>query len=150
MDLLNNIKWTFTDTEYDSKDDFNVAISEFQVASAPEETVWNPEEILLESPAVDIVFRAWIGENDLLENEILLEDPDFFDDETKSEFGLFEADIQARIKADNGKNFSVVELMFKINEQIQPKELGDDLHFEGLGGLESDSEIPKFYLFCGS
>ena len=75
---------------------------------------------------------------------------DFFDDESNSEFGLFQADIQARLHADNGENFSTLELMYKLDQQMKPKELGDDHFFEGLGSLESDSTIPKFYLFCGS
>ena len=150
MDLLNTVVWTFTETEYDSPVDFNNDISQYQITVKKENTSWNPEEIAIESKAFDLVFMAWIEENGLAENEILLEDEDFFDDETNSEFGLFQADIQARIHADNGKNFTALELMYKIDQQLKPKELGDDLLFEGLGSLESDSEIPKFYLFCRS
>ncbi|KIA88089.1 hypothetical protein [Kaistella jeonii] len=150
MDLLNNIAWNFNETEYDSKEGFNEAISQYQIKIKKQESSWNPNEIVIENPVVDIVFMAWIEENGLAENETLLEDEDFFDDESNSEFGLFQADIQVRLHAENGKNFSALELMYQLDQQMKPKELGDDLFFEGLGGLESDSRIPKFYLFCGS
>lgn len=148
MDLLDNIFWLFTDTEYDSAEDFNFAISQYQDEN--EENNWKPTQIILESSTLNIVFRAWIEENSLAENETLLEDADFFDDETRSEFGLYEADIMANFKADNGKNFSALELMYKIDQQLKEKELGDDHIFESLGELENENNIPKFYLFCGS
>ncbi|QOW10355.1 hypothetical protein Q73A0000_08240 [Kaistella flava (ex Peng et al. 2021)] len=150
MDLLSNIVWSFNDTEYDSKEDFNKDISQYQLKIKKEEASWNPDEIVIENNAVDIVFMAWVDENGLAENETLLEDEEFFDDESNSEFGLFQADIQARLHAENGKNFSALELMYKLDQQMKPKELGDDLFFEGLGSLESENNIPKFYLFCGS
>lgn len=149
MDLLNNIAWTFNDTEYDSKEEFNRAILEYQIQTN-KKSFWNPTEIIINNQKVDIVFMAWIEENSLADNEILLEDDDFFDDESNSEFGLFQADIQARFHAENGKNFTALDLMYQLDQQMKPKELGDDLIFEGLGGLESEDDIPKFYLFCKS
>lgn len=150
MDLLNNIAWNFNETEYDSMEDFNEEITKHQVEFRKDETPWNPNEIVVENKTVDLVFMAWIEENGLSENETLLEDADFFDDESNSEFGLFHADIQVQFHANNGKNFSALELMYKTNEQMKPKELGDELFFEGFGSLESENDIPKFYLFCGS
>jgi len=149
MDVLSNTAWNFNETEYESKEDFNEEISRYQIQFKKDATSWNPDEIVVENETVDLVFMAWIEEDGLEENETLLEDPDFFDDESKSEFGLFQADIQVRFEADNGKNFSALELMFKIDQQMKPKELGDELFFEGLGSLESETDIPKFYLFCG-
>lgn len=149
MDLLNTISWSFNEIKYDSKEDFKKDILHYQ-RTKNQETAWNPDEIAIENEAVDIVFMAWIDENGLAENEILLEDDEFFDDESNSEFGLFHADIQVRLNADNGKNFSALELMYKLDQQMKPKELGDDVVFEGLGSLEIDSNIPKFYLFCKS
>lgn len=150
MDLLSNIAWNFNEKEYESKEDFNQDILQYQLKIKKGESSWNPNEIVIENEAVDIVFVAWIEEDGLAENETLLEDEDFFDDESNSEFGLFQADIQVLLHAGNGKNFSALDLMYQLDQQMKPKELGDDLFFEGLGGLESDSDIPKFYLFCGS
>ena len=149
MDLLNTVKWTFTDSDYDSEEEFIIALNKKQIEENNNST-WNPLEIIVENPTFDLVFRAWIEENTLAENEILLEDEDFFDDDTKSEFGLFEADIQAHFTANNGENFSISEVMYKIDLHLKTKELGDDVIFEGLGGLESDGIVPKFYLFCRS
>lgn len=150
MDLLSTISWTFTDTEYDSRKDFKEDLTQYQLKTKQVISSWNPDEIIIENQIVDIVFRAWIDKEGLAKNEILLEDDDFFDDESNSEFGLFQADIQARLHAENGKNFSAVELMYQLDQQMKPKELGDDVFFEGLGSLESEGTIPKFYLFCGS
>lgn len=150
MDLLSTISWTFTDTEYDSRKDFQEDLTQYQLKTKQVISSWNPDEIIIENQIVDIVFRAWIDKEGLAKNETLLEDDDFFDDESNSEFGLFQADIQARLQAENGKNFSAVELMYQLDQQMKPKELGDDLFFEGLGSLESAGTIPKFYLFCGS
>jgi hypothetical protein len=150
MDLLSNIGWNFDETEYDSREDFNKEITSYQTQFKKYIAAWNPDEIVIPNKTVELVFMAWIEQDGLEENETLLEDAEFFDDLSKSEFGLFHADIQARFKAENGKNFSALEIMYLIDQQMKNKELGDDLFFEGLGSLESDTDTPKFYLFCGS
>lgn len=150
MDLFNTVSWNFTDTEYESAKDFNANFLKHQIKNGKEASSWNPDEIVIENEAVDIVFMAWIEKNALAENETLLEEEDFFDDESKSELGLFQANIQARLYADNGKNLPASELMYKLDEQMKPKELGDEHCFEGLGALQSDTALPKFYLFCGT
>ena len=149
MDLLSNIFWTFDETEYESAEDFDEEISAYQLEKNKGKSFWNPTEIVIQNQAVDVIFMAWIDQNSLEENETLLEDEDFFDDRSKSEFGLFHADLQVRFHADNWKNFSALELMYKIDKQMKPKELGDDRIFESLGELESETSVPKFYLFCG-
>lgn len=148
MDLLTNVIWTFDETEYESIEDFKTKFSRQQTDKG--NTNWNPDEIIIADSKFDVVFSAWIEEDDLLQNEIILEDDNFFDDKSKSEFGLFLADIQAELTADNGKNFTAMEVMYKIDLQMKEKELGDDSVFESLGSLESDSETLKYYLFLKS
>lgn len=60
MDLFNTVSWNFTDTEYESAKDFNANFLKHQIKNGKEASSWNPDEIVIENEAVDIVFMAWI------------------------------------------------------------------------------------------
>lgn len=150
MGLLNQVVWTFSDIEYKSIDDFNTKVHQYQKLILKEKAAWKPEEIIITRPLVDISYTVWIDKDSLAENETLLENDDFFEDEENSEDGLFQAEVEARFRADNGKNFTALELLYKLHQQMTTKELGDHVFFEGLEEDESATNIPRFYLNCGS
>lgn len=150
MEILSDVAWMFDKTEYESIDSFNKEIAQYQLEIMEGETFWKSDEIVIDSPIVDIAFMAWIEKDGLEENETLLEEDDFFEDEDNSNGHLFQADIRARFKADNGKNFTALELMYKLDKQMKSKELGDHIFFEGLDEEESEDGILSFYMACGS
>ena len=151
MNLLSKIAWSFGSKNFKNIEDFNKEISQYQKDIMKDRACWNPEEIVIKSPNVDIQFEAWLkGPDDILENETLLEEEDFFEDEDNSDGEHFQAEILARFNADNGKYFTALELMYKLHKQMQSKELGDHVFFEGLSSYESDDDVPGFYLNCGS
>lgn len=150
MGLLNQVVWTFNDIEYKSIDDFNAKVNQYQNLILKEKAAWKPEEIVIARPLVDISYTVWIDRDSLAENETLLENDDFFEDEENSEDGLFQAEVEARFRADNGKNFTALELLYKLHLQMTTKELGDHIFFEGLDEDENSTGIPRFYLNCGS
>ena len=150
MGLLNQVVWTFNDIEYKSIDDFNAKVNQYQNLILKEKAAWKPEEIIIARPLVDISYTVWIDRDSLAENETLLETDDFFEDEENSEDGLFQADVGARFRADNGKNFTALELLYKLHQQMTTKELGDHVFFEGLEEDEGATNIPRFHLNCGS
>ena len=116
-----------------------------------ERACWKSDEIVIDSPIIDVAFTAWIKEGDLAKNENLLEEGDFFDDAEDSENGYFQAEIKARLEADNDRNFTALELLYKLDEQMKSKELGDHIFFEGLSEEgETDGAVPLFYMACGS
>lgn len=150
MELLNQLVWSFNDTEYESIDEFSAKVNQYQKLILKEKASWNPEEIIIDHPLVDILYTVWIDKDSLAENETLLEGDDFFEDEENSDEGLFQAEIEARFRADNGRNFTALELLYKLHQQMTTKELGDHIFFEGLDEDESAKDIPRFYLNCGS
>lgn len=150
MELLNQVVWTFTDIEYKSIDDFNAKVHQYQNLILKEKASWKPDEIIITCPLVDISYTVWIDKDSLAENETLLETDDFFEDEENSEDGLFQAEVEARLRADNGKNFTALELLYKLHQQMTTKELGKHVFFEVLDEDESATDIPRFYLICGS
>lgn len=92
------------------------------------------------------------GPEDLLENETLIEgDRDIFDDEDNAEDGQFQVEIVAKLKADNGTNFSALEFLMKAHNQHANKELGDHVFFEGTDeNPEIIDGLPTCYISCGS
>ena len=150
MALLNQVVWTFNDIEYNSIDDFNTKVDQYQKLILKEKAAWKSEEIVIARPLVDISYTVWIDRDSFAENETLLENDDFFEDEENSEDGLFQAEVEARFSADNGKNFTSLELLYKLHQQMTTKELGDHVYFEGLDEDESARDNPRFYLNCVS
>ncbi|GAA4047037.1 hypothetical protein GCM10022409_36390 [Hymenobacter glaciei] len=150
MDILSKIAWSFNKTEYKTIDDFNHKLLKYQLDIMKERACWKSDEIVVDSPVVEVEFMAWIKKGSLAENETLLEGDDFFEDEDNSEGGLFQADIKARFEADNGQHFTALELLYKLDKQMKSKELGDHIFFEGLGDEKNEDGVSVFYMGCGS
>jgi hypothetical protein len=148
MRLLSKIAWSFNKKTY-TVEDFNQRVLQYQLDIMKDKACWKSDEIVIDSPAVDVAFMAWIEKGSLAKNETLLEEEGFFEDEENSEDGLFQAEIKARLEADNGRNFTALELLYKLDKQMKSKELGDHIFFEGLS-QEGESDVPMFYMACGS
>jgi hypothetical protein len=150
MEILIDIAWAFNQEVHYTIESFNKEISQYQIDIMEGDACWNPNEIIIDSPNVDIVYMAWIEKGGLEENETLLEDKDFFENEENSDDGQFQANILSSFVADNGKNFTSLELMYKLDKQMKTKDLGDHIFFEGLTKQESENGNPIYFMDCGS
>ena len=142
--------WSFNTTKYENLEDFKKELIDYNEVLNRKYKI-NLDEIVLENPRFDLSYRAWlVGPEDLLENDELCEDDDFWENEDNSDGDHFQAEIFAKFTAINNKNFTAAEILFQIHNQFANKELGDHTFFEGLTQYESDDDIPSFYIHCGS
>jgi hypothetical protein len=148
MEILNQIAWNFTNTDYISIDEFNKDIKEYQDTIMGDEAYWNPEDVVVDSPEVHVFYEYWeTGEDPVFEDEKdvteSIESDEEYDEPDQKE-------VIVTFKADNGTNFTALELMYKLHQRLRQRDLGDHTFFEGLS-LEEDEEVqPLFYLNCGS
>ena len=107
--------------------------------------------------------------NDLMEKAILASGSEMVTvamkriDLDDKEDDMWQVEIYARLKADNGQYFTTEELLFKIHNLMANKELGDHVFFENLvyddhefeaDEIEdiddNDEGIPVFVVWLGS
>ncbi|WP_080777768.1 hypothetical protein [Chryseobacterium phocaeense] len=154
MSLLSNILWAFQRKEYADITDFNTAIESYQQRILKERASWNPEEIVIQASEADICYEAWIkGKEDIAGNETLIGDEDEVFHEDNSDYGMFQVDLCATLKAQNGSHFTALDLMFQLQNQLSNKELGDHVFFEGLTPKDTEeykTDIPLYFMYCGS
>lgn len=147
---LNNISWTFTSKVFTSAYEFDKEVAQFQI-DGYKTNRWKPREIVFDFSELQVKYEAWITKSsDLLENEVLIDAEEAFD-VNNSENGMFQVEILAKLKADNGKNFTALEFLMKVHNQQANKELGDHIFFEGTDeNPEIIDDIPTCYIACGS
>lgn len=154
QEVLGNIVWAFQRKKYSDANDFNNEIAEYQKVILKEKAIWQPEETAINQPEIEVCYEAWIkGKEDIAANEILLEDEEDAFHEDNSDEGMFQVELCATLKAENGKHFTNLDLMYQLEKQVRNKELGDHIFFEGLSLNSEDdqqSEKPTFYMYCGS
>ena len=150
MKLKNNA-WRFTNEFYSDVEKFNIEMIKYQKDIYETAKNWKPNEIVFDFPELEIQYMAWVkAATDLLENESLIEsDKDVFDEESEEEG--HQVEILARLKAENGKNFSALEFLMKTHNQMWNKELGDHVFFEGTKqSREIIDGITTCFISCGS
>lgn len=148
---INNIVWCFTNECYTDADKFNNDVTQYQITIDETDENWKPNEIVFNFPELQIQYGAWITKSsDLLSNESLIDEENAFDEEN-SEDGMFQVEVLAKLKADNGKSFTALEFLMKVHNQHANKELGDYVFFEG---TDEDPEffegLPTCNIYCGS
>lgn len=101
------------------------------------------------SGSVYIIYEAFIsGKKELLRNECVT-DVSAMEEECRID-GLFQTDIRALLKAENGKYFTNRELLIKIHNQMAGKDLEDHDFLEGLEKGNPSEGIPTLYVLLGS
>ena len=80
--------------------------------------------------------------------------------EYKKDDGMRSVEITAYLQVDNGESFSLEEILYKLQNLMANKELGDHIFFEDLkylgyecrdnGLLDEERRIHSFYVICGS
>lgn len=149
---MENIYWTFSSKVYEDINEFINDLKEYQEDIMEEdwdEEDFNPEEKVIDEGKIQLMYEAWIkSEKDLLKNERLAEDEEL--DEDDKEYDMWQVEVLADLKADNGKSFTMAELLFKAHNQQANKELGDHIFFEGFEEMENDEGETVYYIICGS
>jgi hypothetical protein len=153
MDLLKEIAWAFNGVSYDTPHSFNKAITQYQSDAGKDESLWNPDEIVLETPSVQIAYQHYISPTDIRfddetfldedEADVLINDPEEEDEQRE---------VAVTFMADNGYYFTALELMYKLHQRLWHRQLGDNIYFEGLLVCNIPERInpPLFYLHCDS
>ena len=151
------IPWVFNKTTY-TREEFDKAFYE-----CLEEHNVNPDTLPpLVEPEILVSYEAWIeSKSQLHPNEYLYEDDEL--EEYDKEDGMWQVEIYARFKADNGQYFTTEELLFKLHNLMANKELGDHVFFENLAYddhefdaddaddvSDDDEGTPVFVVWLGS
>ena len=151
------IPWVFNKTTYTKEEfakEFYTCLGEHKV---------NPDNLPpLVEPEIFVSYEAWIESKcQLHANEHLYEVDELLEDDKEDD--MWQVEIYARLKADNGQYFTTEELLFKIHNLMANKELGDHVFFENLvyddhefeaDEIEdiddNDEGIPVFVVWLGS
>ena len=151
------IPWVFNKITY-TREEF---VKEFYTCL--EEHKVNPDNLPpLVEPEIFVSYEAWIeSKSQLHPNEHLYEVDELLEDDKEDD--MWQVEIYARLKADNGQYFTTEELLFKIHNLMANKELGDHVFFENLvyddhefeaDEIEdiddNDEGIPVFVVWLGS
>lgn len=154
MGLLSNIIWAFKKKGYNSVEDFNKEITDYQTLILKEKASWEPDQLVIDAPEINVFYEAWIkGKENMAANETLLGDESDVFSEDNSDHGMFQVELCAKLKACNTTNFTALDLLYQLQNQVSNKELGDHIFFEGLTPQSSEEEknhIPSYYMYCGS
>ncbi|MFP3596077.1 hypothetical protein [Chryseobacterium sp. SIMBA_029] len=154
MGLLSNILWAFQKKNYNSIEDFNKEITDYQTLILKEKASWEPYKLVIDAPEINVFYEAWIkGKEDMAANETLLGDESDVFSEDNSDDGMFQVELCAKLKASNYTNFPALDLLYQLQNQVSNKELGDHIFFEGLTPQDNEEEknnIPSYYMYCGS
>lgn len=143
MTILRNIAWRFDHTDYPAREAFSAEVARYQFDILKERAVWHPNEVVIDSPAVDLVYKYWVTGNDAVFADEELHNPVDEDEEIS---------VTATFTADNGDSFTALELLHKLHQRLRHRDLGDHYFFEGLVASEAaePQQPPLFYLRCGS
>lgn len=151
--ILRNVYWTFSRENYADTRAFNDAVSrynrELNADLGRPNDHWQPDSIVINAPACYIRYEAWFAEAPELQANEQFADPDFLDELGDGDY--HESEILARLDADNGTNISALEFLYKAQQQMADKDMGDHVFFEG-AALEEEAHqgLPVYAIYCGS
>lgn len=139
---LNNIYWAFTNTTYTNSEDFNkevIRILKYNYC----DKFWMPNEIIPNSPEIQIIYRAWIKEaSDLLENETVIGKIDKSTGNSSQP-----TEVMAKLTADNFKNFTALEFLLKTHNTLAKKDITELNLCESFVEPEIINEILTFTIY---
>ncbi|MGU3374119.1 hypothetical protein [Chryseobacterium sp. M5A1_1a] len=152
MGLLSNILWAFQKKGYSNIEDFNKEITDYQTLILKEKASWEPYKMVIDAREINISYEAWIkGKEDIATNETLVGDENDAFNEDNSDYGMFQVELCARLKANNGANFTSLDLLYQLQNQISNNDLGDHIFFEGLTANDTkEQDIPFYFMYLGS
>lgn len=151
MDLLKDITWAFNGIHYVTPEDFNKAITRYQLDAGRQESFWDPEIIVLETPSVLVVYAYYITPVDIrFEDECFLDEDEADIQVSDPDEENEQREVAVTFRADNGYYFTALELMYKLHQRLWHRQLGDRIYFEGLLLCNMPERVnpPLFYLHC--
>ena len=124
--IMRDTLWSFTGDTFDSSEAFSEAVQQYHMDITGKDT-WEPDLMVLPAPRVTVAY-TYFG----------------YDDEE-------EATIE--LTAANDRDFTALDLLFKIHNAVIDQLSGDDHHFfEGLSlnSAPSGNSPPLYLLDLGS
>ncbi|WP_041735077.1 hypothetical protein [Dyadobacter fermentans] len=117
MEILSNVVWRFKKSIPTRIEEFDEVFTRYQSDILGEKAKWDSQVVVINNSIIRVGYTAWLnGPEDLFDNEISLESQDFFEDINNSgSDGLYQTDIMFELIADNGRNFTAIELMYKVS-----------------------------------
>ena len=151
--ILRNVYWTFSRENYADARAFNDAVSryyrELNADLDRPNDHWQPDNIVINAPACYIRYEAWFDAAPALQANEQLAAPEFLDELGDGDY--HESEILARLDADNGTNISTLEFLYKAQQQMADKDIGDHVFFEGAELEEEVHEgLPVYAIYRGS
>ena len=155
---VSDIEWIFNQKEY-LPDAFARDFNMYMAKRYPDDWLEGmADEFVLEEPEILVTYEAWIRSPAQLHDNERLNEEDLKEENKDND--MWQVEIMAHLKADNGKAFTLQELIFKLQNLMADKELGDHVFLEGMeyeghecegnGLIDNPDGIPVFYVCCGS
>mgnify|MGYP000845777248 FL=1 len=150
--------WIFNQDEY-SRESFTAEFNEILTERVGKNWREHKVNTPIKEKALLVVYEAWIqGLDQLHLNELLAEGEELLEDE--SDDGWWQVEVIAYLEPDNKVAFSIEELLFKLQNLMANKELGDHVFFEGFdyvglynketGVKDEENGLTTLYVCCGS
>ena len=149
LERLNNIYWSFSKKYYNTVEEFKKDIEEYNI-SCENEKEWQLDELVIDEPSIEMQYMAWVHPEDILPNEELREDEDYFEQEPDDDEYGYQVELAATLLSDNGKSFLGYEFLMKVHNQQANKELGDHVFYEGSEVEREEDGVARTYIYCGS
>ena len=154
-DRYDSVHWVFNKQTY-SREEFSKVYNENVKKYVDDDEADDDDR--LEEPEILVTYEAWIESVDQLFDNERVTDEELLEED--KEDGMWQVEIMAHLVADNGTYFTREELLFKLHNLMDNKELGDHVFFEGIeyeghecegyGLIDNEDGIPVFFIVCGS
>ena len=148
LERLNNIYWSFSKKYYNTVEEFKKDIEEYNI-SCENEKEWQLDELVIDEPSIEMQYMAWVHPEDILPNEELREDEDYFEQEPDDDEYGYQVELAATLLPDNGKSFLGYEFLMKVHIQTLNKDLGDDNFYEGVEITRNKDNTAIAYIYTG-
>ena len=119
---VSDIEWIFNQKEY-LPDAFARDFNMYMAKRYPDDWLEGmADEFVLEEPEILVTYEAWIRSPAQLHDNERLNEEDLKEENKDND--MWQVEIMAHLKADNGKAFTLQELIFKLQNLMADKELG--------------------------
>lgn len=153
--MLDHVSWHFDGTKFDVQEDFNEAITEWNHGLAEDCSEdglifeWNPSEIIIDQPKIRVEYSYSLEKSYILFPEERIT-PYFKRKLLAAPNGQkVYIRLMAELTADNGRNFSTLEVMYKLHKLHANKIR--EYYFEGFYAVGIDKDgVPVYRLSVGT
>ena len=153
--MLDNVSWHFDQTEFNSIENFNNEITDWNNGLAADfENVgqvfeWIPEEVIINRPKFRVEYSYMLNNSYILLPEERL--TPYYNRKLKAakDGKLVIIKLSAELNADNGFNFTALEVMYKLHKLHANKRR--TYYLEGFGNIGCDNNgVPIYMLAVGT